>query len=106
MGKISNNLQEIRKKKNLSIQKLAKLSGISEQNLQCYEEGTKEVTLEDFVCLVNVLQIAPSELLESRKNPQGEIMSEEIMKKITLLSEEERQKLFLTIENFLSSHYN
>lgn len=39
MGKISNNLQEIRKKKNLSIQKLAKLSGISEQNLQCYEKN-------------------------------------------------------------------
>ena len=106
MKDLPNNLRKERIKKGMSVQELAQLSGIDEQSLQGYEEGTREVPLEDFVHLVNTLQTTADALLDCQEVKKVENIPEEIVKKIETMTSEELDRLFLIIKKFLSENHN
>lgn len=106
MKDLADNLRKEREKRGMSIQELSKLSGIAEHNLFGYEEGTREVPLEDFIHLVNALQIAPDILLDCQKEKTTKNIPEEIIKKIDKMTSEELDQLFSIIDNFFDENHN
>lgn len=106
MKDLPNNLRKERIKNGMSIQELAKLTGINEQSLEGYEEGKQEVPLEDFVHLVNVLHTTAGSLLNGEEMGSTKHISEEIKERIEKMTSEELNQLFVIIENFLSENHN
>ena len=106
MKDLADNLRKERKKRGMSIQELAQLSGIAEQKLQGYEEGIREVPLEDFVHLVNALHTTADALLDCKEKEVVKYIPEEMVKKMDKMTSEELEQLFSIIDIFFVENHN
>lgn len=56
---IGKRIKEARKKKNLSQEKLGNLLGVSKVSICGYENGSRTPTMENFIDLINILDLEP-----------------------------------------------
>lgn len=57
-------LTELRERAGLSIKQLSELSGISVQNIRCYERGAIQPKVDNILSLVRALDTTPNVLLD------------------------------------------
>ena len=106
MKELVKTLSIMRKKKQLTIQELSELSGISVQDIEDMEAGKREMTLNDFVCILNVMQLSASEVLRSKEDKFLEDSDTALYHEIRQLQKEQQQELLRIIEKILTLYHN
>jgi len=99
-------LSIMRKKKQLTTRQLSELSGIAVQNIESIEAGKREMTLNDFVRMLNAMELSASEILQSKEEKVLNNSSLPLYHKIEQLPEEEKEELLRIIEKFLTLNHN
>lgn len=102
---IGGNLWEILEREHISVNQLSEKSNIKIRKIEELVKGTATPTLDEFIQIVNALQVSPSELLgEEGSDVREKLRSMD--RKVNKISEERKEKLFEEIEIFLDSNHN
>ena len=72
MDEFGKRLLDFRKRAGMSQEELAAKLGISRQTLSKWEQGQSEPDVEMILCLCDVFQITPNELLGTEENGRGQ----------------------------------
>lgn len=73
---IGKRIKEARIKKNMSQEDLGNLLGVSKVSICGYEKGTRTPTMENFLDLLNILELEPDYVLGRDKNVVSESNSD------------------------------
>lgn len=100
-SKLGKRIQEIRKSKGLTQEKLAELINIDIPNLSNIERGKKFMTASTLEKIITVLGIEEKELFDFEHIKSTEELKKEIRENINKLSHKELQFLSKTINNII-----
>lgn len=75
MMKIGEKIKNLRKQKNISLRKLAKLTGLSKTTLSNLENNTKNPSLETLKKLASAFELTPAELLKETETTEDLVES-------------------------------
>lgn len=98
-SKLGKRIQELRKSKGLTQEKLAELINIDIPNLSNIERGKKFMTVTTLEKIISVLDIEESELFNFEHIKTIPELKQEIIQSLNSLSEKELQFLIKTIKN-------
>ena len=73
---LSNRIKEQRKKHNLTQEELGKLINVTKVSICCYEKGTRTPTMENFLDLIEILDLEPDYVLGRDKTVVSETKRE------------------------------
>lgn len=100
-SKLGKRIQEIRKSKGLTQEKLAELINIDIPNLSNIERGKKFMTASTLEKIITVLGIEEKELFDFEHIKSTDELKKEIRENINKLSHKELQFLSKTINNII-----
>lgn len=100
-SKLGKRIQEIRKSKGLTQEKLAELINIDIPNLSNIERGKKFMTASTLEKIITVLGIEEKDLFDFEHIKSTDELKKEIIENINKLSHKELQFLSKTINNII-----
>ena len=97
--KLGARIQEIRKSKKMTQEKLAELINLETPNLSNIERGKKFMTADTLEKIIRVLNVKEKELFDFEHIMPSDELKAQIHSKIDTLSQKELEYIFKTIEN-------
>lgn len=92
-----------RKKQNLTQEKLAEMSGISDSFLGNIERGGRVLSIETLVNIANALHLSIEYIVCGEYNYQPDMLPEDILEALSRMNNRQR-KTFLSIMKTLAEH--
>ena len=95
---LGSRLRKLRKKKNISIQKLADEVGVGRTYISQLEKGERIPSLDTFICIANILNVSADELLCDYLVAENRIAPTEINAKIAALPKHQQRHIEALID--------
>jgi len=97
--KLGARIQEIRKSKKITQEKLAELIDIETPNLSNIERGKKFMTADTLEKIINILGVKEKELFDFEHIIQRDELKQKIISELENMSDKELQYLYKTTQN-------
>ncbi len=101
METIGKNIRKHRQIKNLTIEDLADLAGLSKNYVSLVERGRKIPSLETVIKLINALNVSADEILCDVTNVGYKIHTTELTNRIEKVSQPRREMIYALLEILL-----
>ncbi len=100
---IGKRIQEYRRKRGFTQEKLAELVEISPHYLSALERGVYNIKLETLVKMLNILECSADEVFCDVVNKSSDVKATKLSNKISELSPEEQNNIFDVVETMIKN---